>query len=106
MKKFKLIILAVVLLVFITPSCGEQRTGIIDIKFTTELTQTDLDKIQEDLKVQNIDLTYDLLEFDEQGNLKKISASINYNDGQKGSFTSRELPPTNGPGFYRDFSKN
>lgn len=106
MKKFKFVSIAIVLLVFISTSCSEQRTGIVDIKFTTDLTQADLDEIQEDLKSQNIDLTYDLLEFDAQGNLKKINASIDYNDGQKGSFKSRELQPTDRPGFYRDFSKD
>ncbi|WP_339922243.1 hypothetical protein [uncultured Cyclobacterium sp.] len=104
MKKNKWITVLVILSIFILTKCGEKRSGVVDVKFTTELTQVDLDKIQIDLKSQNIALTYDLLEFDERGFLKKIDASIDYNDGQKGSFKSSELQSTDGPGFYRDFS--
>jgi hypothetical protein len=106
MKKIKLIFALTVVSILFSTSCSDQRTGIVDIKFTTDLTQTDLNKIQEDLKSQNIDLTYDLLEFDGSGHLKKISASIDYNDGYKGSFQSIELQPADSPGFYHDFSKN
>lgn len=99
-------ILVLIALTVLFVACSAQRTDTLEVKFTNELTQTDLDEIQEDLKTQNISLTYSLLEFDEQGNLKKISASIDYNDGQKGSFESRELEPGDNPGFRRDFSKN
>ena len=91
-----LLVLAVTLL-----KCQEQHAKVIDIKFTTQLTQQDLDKIQEGLKSQNIELTYDFLEFDQHGHLRKISASIDYHDGQSGSFTSRVLQPSDSPGFYR-----
>ena len=106
MKIFNWFSILAIVLVYMLTGCGQQRIGIIDIKFTTQLTQSDLDKIQEDLKSQNIDLTYDKLEFDERGNLKKISVSIDYNDGQRGSFESRVLESTDRPGFYRDFSKD
>jgi hypothetical protein len=106
MKKIKWNLIAIIFLTTFIAGCNEQRTGIVDVKFSTEQTKIDLDKIQEDLKSQNIDLTYNIIEFNEQGYLKKISASINYNDGQKGSFESRELQSTDGPGFYRDFSEN
>lgn len=86
-------------------SCTEERSGVIDVKFTTELTKDDLRMIKADLASQNIDLTYDTLAFDESVKLKMISASIDYNDGHKGSFESRVLKPTDVPGFYRDFSE-
>jgi hypothetical protein len=100
-------ILNIVVLIFLITSlhsCKSDRTGIIDVKFTSELTKDDLNKIKADLASQNIDLTYDQLTFDEEGKLKMISASIDYNDGLKSSITTRELKSTDGPGFYRDFS--
>ena len=62
--------------------------------------------MQEDLKSLNIDLTYDELKFDEDGKLKMISASIDYNDGHKASFESNVLKSSDEIGFYRDFSKD
>ncbi|WP_340103539.1 hypothetical protein [Rhodohalobacter sp. 8-1] len=98
-------ILISIFIIITINSCTEERSGVIDVKFTTELTKDDLSMIKADLASQNIDLTYDHLEFDEDGKLKIISASIDYNDGHKGSFESRVLKPTDSPGFYRDFSK-
>ncbi|MEL6560482.1 MAG: hypothetical protein AAFQ94_19990 [Bacteroidota bacterium] len=104
MKRINFNLLIAVAIIFISVSCASQRTGILDVKFTNQLTQTDLDKIKKDLKTQNIDLNYDLLEFDDNGKLKRINASIDYNDGQVASFKSRELRSSDKPGFYRDFS--
>lgn len=98
-------ILVSVFIIINMNSCTEERNGVIDVKFTTELTKEDLSMIKADLASQNIDLTFDHLEFDEDGTLKMISASIDYNDGHKGSFESRVLKPTDSPGFYRDISK-
>ena len=105
MKKTISYFLIIICIWFVTISCNEHRTGIIDVKFNTELIKSDLDQLQKDLKSKNIDLTYSHLEFDDQGYLKKISAEIDYNDGHEASFTSRELQPSDAPGFYRDFSK-
>lgn len=96
-------ILVSIVFIITIHSCTDDRSGVIDVRFTTELTKDDLNEIKADLASQNIDLTYDSLAFDEDGQLKMISASIDYNDGQKGSFESRELNPTDGPGFYREF---
>lgn len=106
MKKLKWNSIAIIFLITLFAGCDEQRTGIVDVKFSIEQTQADLNRIQKNLKSQNIELTYNLLEFNEKGNLKKISASIDYNDGLKGSFKSRKLQSTDGPGFHRDFSEN
>ena len=106
MKKLNFNLIIAITIIFISVSCGSQRAGVVDVKFTNQLTQADLDKIKEDLKTQDIDLNYDLLEFDDKGNLKRINATIDYNDGTSGSFKSRELTSSDKPGFYRDFSKS
>ncbi|MDW3195340.1 MAG: hypothetical protein R8G66_23390 [Cytophagales bacterium] len=85
--------------------CQTQKE-VVDLKFTAELVQADLDKIQADMKSRRIRLNYELLDFDESGHLKQISARIEYPDGMKGSFESCVLTPRDGPGFYRDFSED
>lgn len=87
-------ILVSIFIIITMNSCTEERSGIIDVKFTTELTNDDLSMIKADLASQDINLTYDHLTFDENGKLKMIAASINYNDGHRGSFESRILKPT------------
>ncbi|WP_268036264.1 hypothetical protein [Algoriphagus sp. PAP.12] len=104
MKK-NLSIFSILSVLFLT-YCSNPRTGVIDVGFTNELTQKDLDDIQLDLKSQNVDLEYTYLEFDSVGHLKKISASIDYKDGHKGSFKSLVLQDGDRPGFKREFSKN
>lgn len=103
-KLFSILLYALLFFSLLT-ACAPDRTGIVEVKFNSEMTQVDLDSIQAALKAQNIDLTYDQLEFDEDGHLRKISASIDYPDGHSGSFTSAVLSDGDGPGFYRDFSK-
>lgn len=98
-------ILVSIFIIITINSCTEERSGVIDVKFNTELTKDDLSMIKTDLASQDIDLTYNHLTFDEDGKLKMIAASIDYNDGHKSSFESRLLKPTDSPGFYRDFSK-
>ncbi|SHO59576.1 hypothetical protein [Algoriphagus zhangzhouensis] len=93
-----------ILSIFFLTYCTNPRTGVIDIGFTNELTQKDLDDIQMDLKSQNVELEYTYLEFDSVGHLKKISASIDYKDGHKGSFKSQVLQDGDRPGFRREFS--
>ena len=78
---------------------------LIDIKFTTAYSFNDLVQLRDILKKENIDLSYTLLELDKKGNLQKISASIEYDDGLKASFSSRLLQPGDGPGFHRDYLK-
>eukprot|EP00320_Phaeocystis_rex_P001396 CAMPEP_0119076376 /NCGR_PEP_ID=MMETSP1178-20130426/86307_1 /TAXON_ID=33656 /ORGANISM="unid sp, Strain CCMP2000" /LENGTH=106 /DNA_ID=CAMNT_0007058647 /DNA_START=39 /DNA_END=359 /DNA_ORIENTATION=- len=95
----------VVLLSMLVASCQTQKE-VVDLKFTTELVQADLDKMQSDMKDRGINLNYEFLDFDESGHLKQISASIKYSDGQKYSFESRVLTAGDGPGFYRDFSED
>lgn len=77
----------------------------MDLKFTNELVQADLDKMQTETKAQGIKLNYEFLDFDEAGYLKQISANIKYPDGEKVSFESRVLKAGDEPGFYRDLSE-
>lgn len=75
----------------------------IEISFTTDYKFDDLVKIKSQLEKLNIKISYQELNFDKYGNLKQISASIKYPDGDAGSFTSRELQKEYGPGFRKDF---
>lgn len=78
------------------------------IEFNTAYTLEDLLTLKKELKSLDIDINYSLLEFSDSGQLSKITASIDYNDGLRGSFESRKLQAKGkpGPGFRRDFSKN
>src|SRR6478736_5980266 len=79
--------------------------NVIDVRFTTSYTLKDIAQVKTDLKKENIDISYPLLQFDEKGYLQKISASIDYNDGHSAGFESGILQPGNGPGFHRKFNK-
>jgi hypothetical protein len=74
----------------------------IDINFTTAYQFDDLVKVKFELNKLNIKIAYQSLSFDKNGKLKQISASIKYPDGEAGSFVSRELQESNGPGFRRN----
>jgi hypothetical protein len=78
---------------------------IVHLEFTTEYQLEDISDVKKDLAKHDITIIYSSLQFDEKGFLKQISASINYPDGQKGSFVSSELKKETGPGFRRDFKK-
>lgn len=73
----------------------------IRLTFTTEYELEDLEDVKNKLEKLNIEINYTSLKFDTEGKLSQISASIQYPDGVKGSFESRELKPTDGPGFRR-----
>jgi hypothetical protein len=76
---------------------------LFQIKFSTAWTWGDIKLAKDDLEDHDIILTYTLLEFDGQGSLKRLSASIEYPDGMKGSFVTGNLKPENKPGFRRNF---
>lgn len=75
------------------------------VEFNTTWTWEDIVTVKQELQKKEIILDYSLLEFHENGQLKKVSASILYKDGMGGSFTSRELQTTDGPGFRHKFNK-
>ncbi len=107
--KTSLVLLLLVPVVFISDAQESESLYTIseekiDIKFTIAYTFDDLVELKQNLKKADIDIEYELLQFDDHGHLIKISTSINYNDGFKGSIESRLLQPTDKPGFYRDFS--
>ena len=110
MKKLRMTIF-LLLLTFLTANAQKnERTfaindNLVDIKFTTQYTLEDLVYVKAKLIIMHIELKYSLLEFNDEGFLKKISASIDYNDGYSASFKSKELQTMDGPGFRRDFIK-
>jgi len=75
----------------------------INIEFTTDYQFDDLAKIKSALEKLDINIVFTSLQFDERGYLKQISASIQYPDGESGSFVSRELKAEDRPGFRRNF---
>ena len=78
---------------------------LLRVEFNTTWTWDDITVVKQELKEHEIELKYSLLEFDDSGFLKRITASITYKDGMTGSFESRELQ-SDGPGFRRNFIKH
>ena len=72
----------------------------IDIEFTILYTFADLVEVKDQLAEREIELTYQLLQFDKYGNLRQISATLKTNNGHEASFTSRELQSQDKPGFH------
>lgn len=78
----------------------------IEIVFTDNMTQRDLEKIKIGLKKINIDLNFDRLEFKQNNSkLAYISYSVDCNDGFKGS-ASLSVTKEKKIGFYRDYNKD
>ncbi len=72
----------------------------INISFSSKFERKDLADIMVRLAELGIKINYTSLKFTEEGKLNQISASIKYPDGG-GSFSSRELTTSPGPGFRR-----
>src|SRR6478736_1315729 len=79
--------------------------NVIDVRFTTSYTLKDIAQVKEDLKKENIDINYSLLQFDEKGYLQKISASLDFHNGSLSRFESRVLQPEDAPGFRKELNK-
>lgn len=78
----------------------------IEIVFTDNMTQRDLEKIKIELKKINIDLNFDRLEFKQNNSkLSYIKYSVDCNDGFKGSASS-SFSQEKKIGFYRDYNKD
>jgi len=78
----------------------------IEIVFTDNMTQLDLEKIKIGLKKINITLNFDRLEFKQNnGKLANIKYSVDCNDGFKGS-ASLSITKEKKIGFYRDYNKD
>ncbi len=78
----------------------------IEIVFTDNMTQRDLEKIKIGLKKINIDLNFEELEFNQNINkLAYIKFSVDCNDGFKGS-ASLSVTKEKKIGFYRDYNKD
>lgn len=108
MKNFILTFCCLVLYISLTHAQEKKDLYTVNeqeviIEFTTKYQLEDLVNVKTDLALKEIKIVYSSLQFDDNGYLKQISASIAYPDGQKGSFVSTELQPEVGPGFRRDF---
>jgi len=77
----------------------------IDIEFTTAYTFYDIVELKEKLAKEDIELTYQSLQFSKNGRLKQVSATIKTPNETVASFTSRELQPTDKSGFHLDACK-
>ena len=78
----------------------------IEIVFTDNMTQRDLEKIKIGLKKINIDLNFEELEFNQNINkLAYIKYSVDCNDGFKG-LASSSVSQEKKIGFYRDYNKD
>ena len=78
----------------------------IEIVFTDNMTQRDLEEIKIGLKKINIALNFDRLEFKQNnGKLAYIKYSVDCNDGFKGS-ASLSITKEKKIGFYRDYNKD
>ena len=112
MKKINLFLIGLSILICASLSLNAQTTNELNtinkdeirIAFTTNYDFDDLVNVKNELTVLDIEIIYTSLKFDEKGRLSQISAKIEYPDGKKGSFTSRELEPNDGPGFRRKFT--
>lgn len=111
--KTKLNLLFVTALIAITfPATGQENHNYIlteekfKVEFNSDWSIQDLVAVKEKLVQDGIKLHFALLEFNSDGSLKKINASIEYPDGMKASFETRELDKESSPGFRRDFIKH
>jgi N-acetylmuramoyl-L-alanine amidase len=78
----------------------------IEIVFTDNMTQHDLEEIKIGLKKINIDLNFEKLEFKQnKSKLAYIKYSVDCNDGFKGS-ASLSVSQDKKIGFYRDYNKD
>ena len=113
MKNLILSIFSLSVLVFISnPANGQSKESqytiskdTVKLKFTPSQNFEDLALIKQKLKEVNVKLTYTFLRFNDNNNLVQISAKIEYPDGAKGSFSSRELKPNDSPGFNWESNK-
>jgi len=79
------------------------KVNLVEISFNTSLDFNDLSELKNQLSKLNIDLKYQILEFNEEGKLKRISFKVNCNDGFSGSASSEQLLNKSPIGFYRDY---
>jgi hypothetical protein len=76
------------------------------VEFNSTWTIKDLTDVKSQLTEMRIELSYELLEFYEQGGLRKIKASIKFPDNMEASFSSRDLDDCEGPGFRRNLKEH
>lgn len=87
-----------------TPPVASSATTKIAVLFSRKTTFAQLAAIRQDLQKDNIELEYQQLEFDKNGDLLKISFHVDCRDGFVGSATSDILTTESAFGFYRDYT--
>ncbi|RZK27832.1 MAG: hypothetical protein EOO63_12560 [Hymenobacter sp.] len=78
----------------------------IAVLFSKNTSFAQLAAIRQDLQKDGIELEYQALEFNEKGDLLKISFRVDCRDSFVGSATSNDLTTENSFGFCRDYTKN
>lgn len=78
----------------------------IAVLFSKNTSFAQLAAIRQDLQKDGIELEYQALEFDKNGDLLKISFRVDCRDGFAGSATSTNLTTESSFGFYRDYTRN
>lgn len=87
-----------------TPPAARAATTKIAVLFSRKTSFAQLATIRQDLQKDNIELEYQQLEFDKNGDLLKISFHVDCRDGFAGSATSGMLTNESSFGFYRDYT--
>jgi hypothetical protein len=87
-----------------TTPLAVSSTTKIAVLFSRKTTFAQLVAIRQDLQKDNIELEYQLLEFDKNGELLKISFHVDCRDGFAGSAASGMLTSESAFGFYRDYT--
>lgn len=85
---------------------SQYQDKIIEVKFHHKMTALDLVRIKNEMKEEEINITYHETKFNPKGELISISFSVKTDDGcYYGSASSKNvfLSPT---GFYRDYRKH
>ena len=89
-----------------TQFTATKATTKVAVFFNRKTTFAQLATIKQDLIKDGIVLNYEKLEFDQSGDLLKISFQVDCKDGFSGSATSESLTDDYSFGFLRDYTSN
>ena len=98
---------------FVITSCTSSRIISENVVFSNEkvivafkpsMTSQDLQLIKTKVLKKNILLSYELIEFSNDGKLKSIAFSVDFGDGNKGSADNDNLSSKEDWGFFKNFN--